>query len=584
VFRTRNGGITWEQVLGVDARTGAIDLAMDPRDPDLLYAAMWDRVRRKWSDPKPGRGSGIYRTRDGGRSWQELRQGLPAKESTGRIGLAVARTRPGTVYALVDNHEIARAAKPGERDSYGRPRRDVIKGAEVYRSDDHGETWARVSDPTPLMEGLYATYGWVFGQIRVDPGDANTVWVLGVPLMQSRDGGKTFRRVDYPGLHGDHHALWIDPADSRYILNGNDGGLNISYDGGRTWKNIENLPVVQFYNVACDMRDPFWVYGSIQDNNSWMGPVTHRPDVDPGTDWKPCPGGEASYHAIDPSDPNVLYSASFYGRLQRSTLEPRATVSIMPEAAPGEPPLRGQWLAPFLISPHNPFVIYHGMQYVFRSVNRGDTWERISPDLSYGDPEKQGDIPFQTITSLSESPRRFGLLYAGTDDGRVHVTRDGGGSWQEIVHGLPPRKWVSRVIASTFEEATVYLAQNGKRDCDFAAYLWRSSDHGRSWESIAAGIPGGPINVVREDPQDRRILYVGTDLGVYVSVDSGRRWDVLGSGLPITFVHDLVVHPRDPKCVIATHGRGMFVLDVGDVRKRAAPRRERFVSAGRAGE
>lgn len=575
VYMSTNGGITWDRVLHVNDRTGAIDLVADPAHPRVLYASMWDRIRLKWSDPKPGPGGGIFKSTDGGRTWQELRKGLPAKHFTGRIGLDVARSRPNVVYALIDNHEIARRPTPGELDSYGRPRKAVIKGAEVYRSDDRGATWRKVSESSRTMERLYATYGWVFGQIRVDPSDENTTYVLGVPLLCSRDGGKTYAPIRYRGLHGDHHALWIDPTDSDHLINGNDGGINISYDGGETWKNDELLPVVQFYNVAHDMREPFRVYGSIQDNGSWMGPVTHRPDRDPASDWKRCPGGEASYHAIDPSDPNTLYSESFYGRIQRSTLEPRKSVRITPEAAADEPPLRGQWLAPFLISPHNPWVIYHGMQYVFRSVNRGDSWERISPDLTYNDPEKRGDISFQTVTSLAESPKRFGLLYAGTDDGRVWVTKQSGRDWREIVRGLPPRKWVSRVVASPHDEAKVYLTQNGKRDNEFTAWVFKSIDYGDTWQDIARGVPGGPVNVIREDPHRSGILYLGTDLGVYVSLDDGRSWHVLGTGLPITFVHDLVVHPRDHLLVIATHGRGMFALDVRPVRKRATTTRRR---------
>ncbi|MAE75620.1 MAG: hypothetical protein CMJ85_01975 [Planctomycetes bacterium] len=572
VFMTVNGGLTWKKVLYGNERTGAIDLQIHPRNPKVLYAAMWDRIRLKWSDPKPGPGSGIYKSMDGGRTWRRLSKGLPVREKTGRIGLAVSG-KPGVVYALIDNHEIARQPEKGERDSYGRPRKAVIKGGEVYRSDDRGESWAKVSESTRLMERLFSTYGWVFGQIRVDPNDHRRLFIMGVAMLTSSDGGKTFKSVQHPGLHGDPHAMWIDPADSKHIINGNDGGVNVSYDGGKTWKNDELLPVVQFYNVAYDMRKPFRVYGSIQDNNSWMAPVTNVPGRSGGGGWQRCPGGEACYHAVDPADENVLYSESFYGRIQRSTLEPRATKSIVPKAEKGQAPLRGQWLAPFVVSPHNPFVIYHGMQYLFRSVNRGDDWERISPDVSYNDPAKRGDISFQTITSISESPRKFGLLYVGTDDGRVWRTDDGGQKWYEIVTGLPTRKWVSRVTASRHDLDTVYLAQNGKRDCDFRAWLFASKDRGRSWRDISKGIPGGPINVVKEDPGRPGVLYVGTDLGVYVTTDHAESWHVLGTGLPITFVHDLIVHPRDRILVVATHGRGMWKLDVKSLAAGGAAKR-----------
>ncbi len=572
VYKTTDGGETWKKVLYINEKIGAIDLVMDPSDSKVLYAAMWNRIRRRWSDPRPGPGDGIFKTTDEGKTWRQLKEGLPPSEITGRIGIAIARTNPDVLYAFIDNHEIVRTPKKGELDSYGRPMAPVIKGAEVYRSDDKGEKWRKVSPSDKMMQRFSSTYGWVFGQIRADPNDENTIYILGLSLARSKDGGKTFHMLRYPGLHGDHHALWIDPEDSNHLVNGNDGGVNVSYDGGKTWINYENLPVVQFYNVTVDMAEPFNVYGSIQDNNSWKGPVAYKPERDqpykhPKCLWTRIPGGEASYLLIDPSNPNILYSQSFYGRIRRSEYKDGKweTKKIEPKAKEGEPRLRGQWLAPFMISPHNPFVIYHGMQYLFRSMDRGETWERISPDLTYNNPEEQGDLPyaisFQTITSISESPYQFGLIYVGTDDGRVHVTRDGGNSWTDITKGLPYRKHVSRIIASAYDKGTVYLSLNGKRDDDFAAYLYKSTDYGQNWVDIKGNIPCGPVNVVREDPNNEKVLYVGTDLGVYVTADGGHTWYVLGSGLPSTFVHDIVVHPRDNVLVAATHGRGMWVID-----------------------
>ena len=574
VYKTTNGGITWEKVLYESDMAGAIELVMDPSNPQILYASMWHRIRRPWSDPVPGDGGGIYKTTDGGQTWERLTNGLPPRETSGRTGLAIAASKPNVIYALIDNHAIARKAEEGELDSYGRPRRDVIKGAEVYRSDDHGESWNKVSESSRTMSRLFSTYGWVFGQIRVDPNDENTSYIKGVPLLKSIDGGKTYKPLFYRGLHGDHHAMWIDPTNSNYIINGNDGGINISYDGGVSWKNVENLPVVQFYNVAVDNAKPFNVYGSIQDNNSWMGPSTHRPGRSDPHQWKRCPGGEASYHAIDPEDPNTLYCESFYGSIMRANLETGNTKRIKPKASDGEPPLRGQWLAPFQLSKHNSRVVYHGMQYVFRSMNRGDDWERISPDLTYNDPERQGNISYAAISSLSESPVKFGLVYAGTDDGRLHVTRDDGQNWKEILNGLPKTKWVSRVIASKFDEGTAYVTLNGKRDNDFQVYVYRTRDYGNTWEDISQGIPGGPVNVIQEDPFSKNVLYVGTDLGVYVTTDGAESWHVLGSGLPITFVHDLVVHTREKKMVIATHGRGMFTLDVKSVDRKLTDKQD----------
>jgi photosystem II stability/assembly factor-like uncharacterized protein len=571
VFKTTDGGVTWRKTLYVSARTGAIDLTMDPASPNVLYAAAWQRIRRKWNDPRNEAGygeSGIYKSADGGETWAAINTGLPPAASRGRIGLDVARSRPGTLYAFVDNYEIARKAKEGERDAYGRQRADVIKGAEVYRSDDAGATWRKASESSASMERLAGTYGWVFGQIRVDPTDDNTVYVMGLALNVSKDGGKTFQAIG--DMHGDHHALWIDPDNPKFLVNGNDGGVVVSYDQGRTWREfLDNLPAVQFFNVSYDMSTPFHVFGSIQDHGSRRAPVdlSRGRDRVPAQAFQSAPGGEGSRHAIDPRDPNVVYSAGFYHNINRADLSRvdargRAqSTGITPRLGPADGYLRGQWLSPIILSVHDPDVVYFGGQYLFRSWNRGDTWERISGDLSYNDSKQIGDIPYQTMFALSESPMRFGLLYAGTDDGRLHVTKDGGKTWAEITKGLQPKRWVSKVVASAFDEGTVYAAQNGKRDDDVTAYIWKSTDFGVTWKSMVGNIPMGPVNVIAEDSTDARILYVGTDIGVYVTVDGGASWSVLGGNLPSTYVHDIVIHPRDRVIVAATHGRGMWVMD-----------------------
>ncbi len=569
VYKTTDGGKTWDRVLYVSPKTGAIDLRMDPSDPETLYASTWQRVRRKWNDPRNEAdctGSGIHKTTDGGRTWTAINTGLPPAQSRGRIGLDVARSKPGVVYAFVDNYEIARAAKPGEVDSYGRPRADIIKGAEVYRTDDRGATWRKMSDSNDYMERLAATYGWVFSQIRVDPNDENVIYVMGLGMNQSKDGGKTF--VPLRGMHADLHAMWIDPGNSSYLVNGNDGGIVVSYDQGKTWRQfLDNLPAVQFFNVSYDNAQPFHVYGSIQDHGSRRAVVDLSKGRDriPAQAFENAPGGEGSRHAIDPRDPGIVYSAGFYHNVSRTELDrldargrPVATPTV-PRLGPNDGYLRGQWLTPFILSPHDPDVVYYGGQYLFRSWNRGDAWEKISPDLTGNDPKQLGDIPYQTIFAIAESPLRFGLIYAGTDDGRLHLTKDGGKAWAEL-KGLP-RKWVSKVVASSYDEATVYVSQNGKRDDDFLPYLWKSTDFGATWKSIAANIPSGPINVIAEDPTSARILYVGTDMGVFVTMDGGVTWEVLGGNLPSTFVHDIVIHPRDRVIVAATHGRGMWVMD-----------------------
>jgi photosystem II stability/assembly factor-like uncharacterized protein len=589
VFKTADGGKTWLKVLFVNDETGAYDLVMDPRSSDTLYAAMWQRTRKKWNDPRndaSSSGSGIFKTTDGGKTWTPVNAGLPEARWRGRIGLDICLTKPDVLYTLIDNYEVSRQPTPQEiTDTYGVPSSGFIKGATVYRSDDGGGSWKQVSGLTPeqkrLMESHSGTYGWVFGQIRVDPNDENTVYLMGVPFSVSTDGGKTFTRLRGPGA--DHHALWIDPDNSNYLLKGFDQGVAVSYDKGKNWRYFQNeIPVCQFFNINYDMATPFKVYGSMQDHGSFRAKV----DLSQGRDriqpqeFERAPGGEGSNHAVDPTNPNIVYSAGFYGMITRSEYDkPGAfpgypsSKSLLPPPYENEPPLRGQWLAPFILSPHNPNIVYHGMQYVFRSLDRGDTWEKISPDLTTNDPGTRGDIRYQTLFTISESPLRYGLVYAGTDDGRLWITKDGGKAWQEITAGLAPGKWMSRAVASAYKLGTVYVAQNGKRDDDFTPYVWKSADFGKTWQDISKGIPVGPVNVIREDPVNENILYVGTDMGAYVTLDGGKTWMTLGANLPTAYVHDLIIHPRDNVIVIATHGRGMWVLDANPINEKDKRRR-----------
>lgn len=572
VYKTTDGGNTWEKVLYINDMTGIIDLRMDPSDSETLYASSWQRIRKKWNDPRnePSyTGSGIYKTTDGGKTWKPINQGLPQPNFRGRIGIDVCLNRPNVLYAYVDNYEIARQpTKEEAEDSYGRPRAGIIKGATVFRSDDKGETWHLVSEYNTFTEELAGTYGWVFGQIRVDPNDDNKVYVLGVPLTVSENGGKTFRELE--GMHVDHHGLWIDPANSNYLVNVNDGGAAISYDGGKNWRTFtQNVPLVQFFNISYDMDQPFHLYGSVQDHGSYRGTVdlsNGRNNLRP-TDWEDAPGGEGSSHAIDPTDPNTIYSAGFYGTISRFDWKTKENKIIVPRAPKGEPPYRGQWLAPFILSPHNPRIIYLGLNYLFRSMNRGESWERISSDLTLNDKASLGDIQYHTIFTISESPLKFGLIYAGTDDGRIHVTRDSGATWTEITAGAAPKRWISRIVASAYDIGTVYMTQNGKRDDDFTPYIWKSTDYGKTWKSIVSNIPLGPVNVIREDPKNKNILYVGTDLAVYVSIDGGNNWQVLNKNFPTTYVHDLVIHPRDSMLIAATHGRGVWAMDVKNLQE-----------------
>jgi photosystem II stability/assembly factor-like uncharacterized protein len=631
VYKTTDGGRTWTQSLKISPKTGANDLAMDPKDPNTLYAAAWQRQRRKWNDPRVEPGfneSGIFKTTDAGKTWTRLTQGLPAATVLGRIGVAVAPSNPNVVYAFIDNYDCDTQAVTGGRgqNPAGSASRCAIKGNEVYRSSDKGASWTLVSGQDDaqraFMKAMSNTYAWVFGNIRVDPGDENTVYTLALGVSVSRDGGKTFARIGAPppgaargaapvaageppaagappagsgggrGVGGDNHAMWIDPKNTQFMLVGNDGGFRISNDGGQTWRRAD-IPTSTFFSMAYDMDSPFRVYGSVQDHGSYRAAVdlTNGRENLKAISFESAPGGEYCEHAVDPRNPNILYS----GKLTRTDYSipaaargrgaggapgragaegaaapagPQRDKSIRPTVAAGEDPLRMQVLAPIHLSPHDPDTVYFGTQYLYRSRDRGDTWERLTGDMSDGDKTRLGDIPHQLVITISESPKKKGVIYTGTDDGRLHMSMDDGKTWTELTSNLPKRQWIAKVLASQFDEGTLYVAQQGRYDEDFAVRLFKSSDYGKTFRSIAGNLPGGPINMIREDPLSAAVLYTSNDVGVYVTTNGGVRWDVLGGNLPSVNVMDFIVHPRDRMLVIATHGRGVWAIDVSQIKGR----------------
>ena len=613
VFKTTDGGRNWTKVHYKSPRTGAIDLVMDPTDPNVLYAAMWQRIRRKWSDPRvePGYNEGgVVKSTDGGRTWQEMSQGLPAPQFRGRIGIDIARSNPNVLYAFVDNYEEGRGPQAGERDAYGRAiTNGRIKAAEIYRTDDKGASWRKVSENNNFMIQHSGTYGWVFGQIRVDPVNENTIYTLGLGMNRSVDGGKTFTNATGAstsnidgsatgGVHGDHHGLWIDPKDPLKLYNANDGGVYHSLDGGKTWVFAVSAAGAQFYNVSLDTTRPAsWAYGSIQDHGSRRGlvDVSKGRGAIPAVAWEGAPGGEGSNHSIDPTNPNIVYTHGFYGNFSRTDLGvaaaargrgrgagaaapaqppapqgPQRVTNIQPENPP-DAELRAQWMAPIIISPHDNTIIYAGYQSVYKSTSRGDKWEIMSPDLTNNNAaemliKNSNAIPYQTIVALAESPRKAGLMYVGSDDGRLHTTIDSGKEWTELTSKLPMRKWFSGLVPSRYSEGTVYVVQRGREDDDFAAYIYKSTDYGKTFTSIVNNIPAGPVNVIREHPTNPNVLFVGTDFGVYVTTDGGAKWEVLGANLPSTQVSDLQYHSGDQVLVISTYGRGMYTLDVSGIR------------------
>ena len=574
VFRTTDGGATWEKVLYLSEGVGAIDLVMNRNEPDILYAAMYEFYRYPWHFELGGPGSGIYKSTDGGESWRLLEDGLPTG-NIGRIGLDIYRTDPNIVYAVVENGNMRpptedEAAQDRERD---REPADRMIGGEVFRSEDAGETWTKMNSAEDNVGGKAA---YSFNQIRVAPDNDQLVLVNSIAVANSSDGGRTWHDIDwpprnmFPKMFGDVRAMWIDPENSDRIILGTDGGVHISYDGGKTSDFLHNLPLGEVYAVGVDMEDPYNIYAGLQDHESWKGPINSWSGEVGIEDWVTVGIQDGMYNQVDPEDSRWLYNTFQHGGHFRADQEQHVRVSIKPEPEEGDPPYRFTWITPIHISPHNSRILYTGGQMLLRSLDRGDHWEEISPDLTTNDPEKiagEGNIVYCTITTISESPRRPGIIWAGTDDGRVWMTRNHGAEWTEMTDriaavGGPSEYWVSRVFASPHASGTAYVTKTGYRRDDFRPFVYRTTDFGETWTAISEELPESPVNVIFQDHENPDILYLGNDRGVYVSATEGRRWLPMRGNMPTVPVHDLVVHPREDDLIVGTYGRGIWVTDV----------------------
>ncbi len=629
VFMSTDGGQSWEKTLYVNDRSGAVDLVMDPTNPDILYAAMWERDRRAWNFVESGSGSGIYKSTDGGRTWSRIDgNGFPTGDGVGRIGLDVHPGNPNIIYAALDNQYRREGEDARDADVEGLTRADLramsardflrldeadigdylererfpsrydvetvtgmvergeiepaalvdfvddantqlfdtpVIGLELYRSDDAGATWRKTHDG--YLEGVYNTYGYYFGEVRVAPDNPDQVYTMGVPILRSDDGGETWKSISAPHVHADHQALWMNPNRPGHIINGNDGGLNMSYDAGESWSKLNIPSVGQFYYIQVDMAEPYNVYGGLQDNGTWMGPSTYRASMRWTSEgeypYDRLGGGDGMQVQVDTRTNKIVYTGSQFGFYSRTNLETGERMSIRPRHELGDKPLRFNWQTPILLSPHNQDIFYYGANRLFRSMNRGEDLQPISPDLTGGG--RPGDVPYGTLTSISESPLRFGLIYTGSDDGFIYVTKDGGVNWTRIDEGLPEDMWVSRVVASSHVEGRVYATLNGYRWDHFDAYVYVSEDYGATWSQLGMDLPAEPVNVIVEHHDNPDLLFVGTDHATYVSLDRGQSFHGLSEGIPFAPVHDLKIQTRDNHLLVGTHGRSIWQVDLATV-------------------
>ncbi|MGB1312181.1 MAG: WD40/YVTN/BNR-like repeat-containing protein [Bizionia paragorgiae] len=633
IYKTTDGGVTWEQKLFINDSTGIIDIDRAPNNPDVLYASSWTRDRKAWNFNGSGLGSAIYKSSDAGEHWTKIStetSGFPTHDGVGRIGLAVFSE--SVIYALLDNQHRRPAedanignnsfntmgpqAMPGEdflklsdkkinaflktngfhekyraenvkqiiRSGLAEPSElaDFLKstnamlfetpviGAEVYKSSDGGQTWKKTHDH--YIDDLYYSYGYYFGEIRVDLQNENGIYILGVPILKSKDGGKTFTSISKENVHADHQALWVNPNKEGHLIDGNDGGLNMSYDDGETWEKLNVNAVGQFYAINVDNQSPYNVYGGLQDNGVWFGPHNAKHDRSWNQSgrypWESIMGGDGMKIEIDNRNANIIYTGYQFGNYFRLDRDAKSQTYIQPKPEADAAPYRFNWQTPILLSKHNQDILYFGANKLLRSLNQGSDWEVISPDLTQGG--KTGNVAYGTLTTLSESPFQFGLLYAGSDDGLIHVSKNGGATWERISDALPRNLWVSRVVASKHKKERVYVTLNGYRWDDFNSYVYVSENYGETWKSIESNLPNAAVNVIVEDENSDAILYLGTDNGAYMSFNNGASWEAFVQGLPAVAVHDMVIHKESNDLLLATHGRSIYKTNVQHLYKMAA--------------
>jgi photosystem II stability/assembly factor-like uncharacterized protein len=579
VFKTINGGKSWEKVLYIDDKTGVIDLVVNPVNPDILYAATYEKERTAWNFEPGGVKSRIYKSVDGGRSWNVLSGGLPSGP-LGRIGLDIHRANPDIVVAVIQNLNVKPGVDPGAPapfDEFTDHSFDNLVGGEVYITRDGGRKWRRINDPEKVDVSGKAAYS--FNRIAIDPVDPDKVYVVGVGMFYTLDGGKTWplgRQQDrFQTNFGDNRVFWINPNDPRHMMLGSDGGIYSTFDGGLSMNHYYHIPLGEVYHVEADMETPYNIYIGLQDHETWKAPSNGWAGAVSSSDWVITGMWDGMYSIVDRETNRYIYYTTQFGSHHRVDQATGERVPITPAAEEGKPFYRFTWTTPLALSPHNNSIIYTGAQMVLRSLDRGSHWEEISPDLTDNDPDRihgKGHIRFCTITTLAESPVKAGIIWAGTDDGHVYVTTDHGHTWNEVTAalaeaGAPAGMWVSRVCPSAFDKAKAYVSKSGYTEDIMDPHIYITTDFGLTWKKIIEGLPDYPVSVVTEDHRNPNLLFAGNDNGVFVSLNRGENWEALRANMPPAVVRDIMVHPRENDLIVGTYGRAAWITDISPLQQ-----------------